>query len=187
MTVQILRKKFTVSQYHQMIETGILTDRDHVELLDGEIIEMSPVGRRHAACVDRLTELLILQLTSRAIVRTQNPIRLSNNSEPQPDIAILRRREDFYATGHPQPEDIFLVIEVADTTIEFDRDIKIPTYAQENIPEAWLIDLNAEVVNIFQEPTAKGYLKHQCFKADQQLRIASFSDVQINIAQFLRF
>lgn len=184
MAVQILRKKFTVGQYHQMIESGILTDRDRVELLNGEIIEMSPVGRRHAACVDRLTELLILQLASRAIVRAQNPIRLSNDSEPQPDIAILRRRDDFYATGHPQPADIFLVIEVADTTIEFDRGIKIPNYAQENISEAWLIDLNA-AVEIFQEPTAQGYLKYQRLQAGQRLTISNFPDVQISVDQIL--
>jgi Uma2 family endonuclease len=186
MTVQVLRKKFTVGQYHQMIESGILTDRDHVELLNGEILEMSPVGRRHAACVDRLTELLILRLTSRAIVRTQNPIRLSNDSEPQPDIAILRRRDDFYATGHPQPADIFLVIEVADTTIEFDREIKIPTYAQQGIPVVWLVDLNAEVVEVFQEPRDQGYRNKQRFQSGQTLTIPNFSEIQIGVDQILR-
>ncbi len=185
MPVQILRKKFTVGQYHQMIESGILTDRDRVELLKGEIIEMSPVGRRHAACVDRLTELLILRLASKAIVRTQNPIRLSNDSEPQPDIAVLRRRDDFYATGHPQPGDIFLVIEVADTTIEFDREIKVPTYAQENIPAVWLVDLNAEAVEVFQEPTAQGYRNSQRFQGGQLLMVPNFSEVQIGVDQIL--
>lgn len=185
MTVQILRKKFTVSQYHQMIKTGILTDRDRVELLNGEIIEMSPVGRRHAACVDRLTELFVLQLVSKAIVRIQNPIRLSNDSEPQPDIAILKRRDDFYATGHPRPSDIFLVIEVADTTIEFDREIKIPTYAQENIPIVWLVDLNAQVVEVFQEPTVQGYQNCQQFQSGQILTIPNFPEIQIKVEQVL--
>jgi Uma2 family endonuclease len=106
MTVQILRKKFTVGQYHQMIESGILTDRDRVELLQGEIIEMSPIGMQHAACVDRLNELLVRELGTRAIVRVQNPIQLSTRSEPQPDFAILQRRSDFYANGHPQPQDV---------------------------------------------------------------------------------
>lgn len=91
MTVQILRKKFTVGQYQQMIESGILTDRDRVELLQGEIIQMSPIGRQHAVCVDRLTELFIRELGFKAIVRVQNPIQLSNSSEPQPDLAILQR------------------------------------------------------------------------------------------------
>jgi Uma2 family endonuclease len=168
-----------------MIESGILTDRDRVELLNGEILEMSPVGRRHAACVDRLTELLIVRLASKAIVRTQNPIRLSNDSEPQPDIAVLRRRDDFYATGHPQPGDIFLVIEVADTTIEFDREIKIPTYAQEQIPVVWLVDLNAEVVNVFQEATAQGYRNSQRFQSGQMLTIPNFSEIQLGVDQIL--
>lgn len=185
MTVQILRKKFTVGQYHQMIESGILTDRDRVELLNGEILEMSPVGRRHAACADRLTELLIVQLVGKAIVRTQNPIRLSDDSEPQPDIAVLRRRDDFYAAGHPQADDIFLVIEVADTTIEFDREIKIPTYAQENIPVVWLVDLNAEVVEVFQEPTSQGYRNRQRFQSDQMLTIPNFSETQLGVDQIL--
>jgi Uma2 family endonuclease len=185
MTVQILRKKFMVGQYHQMIESGILTDRDRVELLNGEILEMSPVGRRHAACVDRLTELLILRLASKVIVRTQNPIRLSDDSEPQPDIAILRRRDDFYARGHPQPDDIFLVIEVADTTIEFDREIKIPTYAQENISVVWLVDLNAEVVEVFQEPTTQGYGNCQQFQPGQMLTIPNFPEIQLGVDQIL--
>jgi Uma2 family endonuclease len=185
MAVQILRKKFTVSQYHQMIEAGILTDRDRVELIKGEIIEMSPVGRRHAACVDRLTELFVLRLAAKAIVRTQNPIRLSDDSEPQPDLALLRRRDDFYEMGHPKPEDIFLVIEVSDTTAEFDREIKIPTYAEEGITEAWLINLNAQLVEVFQQLTSDGYQRVQQFQYGQTLAVSAFPDIQFNVAQLL--
>lgn len=185
MAVQILRKKFTVGQYHQMIESGILTDRDRVELIKGEIIEMSPVGRRHAACVDRLTELFILRLASRAIVRTQNPIRLSNDSEPQPDLTLLRRRDDFYETGHPKPEDIFLVIEVSDTTADFDREIKIPTYAEEGIAEAWLIDVNAQIIEVYQQPASSGYQSKQQFNRGRSITLPSFPDIQFNVEQFL--
>ncbi|HEY9662813.1 MAG TPA: Uma2 family endonuclease [Allocoleopsis sp.] len=185
MTVQILRKKFTVGQYHQMIESGILTDRDRVELIKGEIIEMSPVGRRHAACVDRLTELFVLRLTSRAIVRTQNPIRLSDDSEPQPDLALLRRRDDFYETGHPKPEDIFLVIEVSDTTVDFDREIKIPTYAEEGIAEAWLIDLNAQIIEVYQQPVPSGYQSKQQFDRGQSITLPGFSGIQFDVEQLL--
>jgi Uma2 family endonuclease len=185
MVVQILRKKFTVGQYHQMLESGILTDRDRVELINGEIIEMSPVGRRHAACVDRLTELFVLRLASRVIVRSQNPIQLSDDSEPQPDLALLRRRNDFYEIGHPQPEDTFLVIEVADTTVNFDREVKIPTYAKEGITEAWLIDINARLVEVFQQPTAGGYQYVQQFQHGQTLTILAFPDVQFEVAQLL--
>lgn len=185
MAIQILRKKFTVGQYHQMIESGILTDRDRVELIKGEIVEMSPVGKRHAACVDRLTELFILHLAPKAIIRNQNPIRLSDDSEPQPDLAILRRRDDFYLTGHPKPEDIFLVVEVSDTTVDYDKEVKIPIYAQEGISEVWLLDLNAQAVEVFQQPTSNGYQHMQQFYCGQALIISAFPEVQFTVDQLL--
>ncbi len=185
MTVQILRKKFTVGQYHQMIESGILTDRDRVELLQGEIIEMSPIGMQHAACVDRLNELLIRELGARAIVRVQNPIQLSTRTEPQPDFAILKRRSDFYANGHPQPQDVFALIEVSDTTIEFDRTVKAPLYAKDNIGEVWIVDLNAETVQVYREPSATGYQQVQTFRRGQALSFQAFTDLQFTVEQFL--
>ena len=185
MAVQILRKKFTVGQYHQMIETGILTDRDRVELLQGEIIEMSPIGRQHAACVDRLTELLVRELGFRAIVRVQNPFQLSDSSEPQPDFAILQRRPDFYANGHPQPHDVYAVVEVSDTTIEFDRTVKMPLYAQNGIAEVWIVDLNAPRVEVYREPNASGYQSIQTFDRGQFLSFQAFTDVQFQVDQIL--
>lgn len=185
MTLQILRKKFTVQQYHQMSESGILSERDRVELIQGEIIQMSPIGRRHAACVDRLTERLILLLSTRAIIRSQNPIRLSNNSEPQPDIALLRRREDFYSESHPQPADIFLIVEVSDTTADFDREIKIPAYAEGNITEVWLIDLNAQQIEVYRKPTPQGYQNVQLLNREQTLTILAFPDIELSVEQIL--
>jgi Uma2 family endonuclease len=185
MTVQILRKKFTVGQYHQMIESGILTDCDRVELLEGEIIEMSPVGRQHAACVDRLNELFVLALASRAIVRVQSPIRLSNNSEPQPDVSILQRRPDFYAEGHPQSQDVLALVEVSDTTVEFDRTVKVPLYAQDYIAEVWIVDLNAEAVQVHRVPSSTGYQQVQTFRRGQSLSFQAFTDVQFTVEQFL--
>jgi len=185
MTVQILRKKFTVGQYHQMIESGILTDRDRVELLQGEIIEMSPIGMQHAACVDRMNELLVRELVGRAIVRVQNPIQLSTRSEPQPDFAILQRRSDFYANGHPQPSDVFALIEVSDTTIEFDRTVKVPIYAKDNIAEVWIVDLNAEAVQIYREPSEAGYQQLQTFRRGQAIAFQAFTDIQFTVDQLL--
>ncbi|MGB3136427.1 MAG: Uma2 family endonuclease [Nodosilinea sp.] len=185
MTVQILRKKFTVGQYHQMIESGILTDRDRVELLQGEIIEMSPIGMQHAACVDRLTELLVETLRGKAIVRVQNPIQLSTRSEPQPDFAILKRRSDFYASGHPQPQDVFALVEVSDTTIEFDRTVKVPLYAKDNIAEVWIVDLNAEAVQIYRQPSTTGYQQVQTLRRGQSLTFQAFTDIQFTIVQLL--
>ena len=185
MGVEIVRKRFTVEQYHQMIELGILTDRDRVELLNGEILEIAPVGRRHAACIDRLIELLMVRLASKAIIRTQHPIRLSHDSELQPDITILRLRNESSTTRHPQLEDIVLVIEVSETTLACDREMKIPIYAQGNIPMVWLVDLNAEVVEVFQEPTAQGYLSQQRSQRGQMLMLPNFSDLAIAVDQIL--
>lgn len=185
MTVQILRKKFTVGQYHQMIESGILSDRDRVELLQGEIIEMSPIGRQHAACVDRLNELLVRELVGRAIVRVQNPIQLSTRSEPQPDFAILQRRSDFYANGHPQPNEVFALIEVSDSTIEFDRTVKVPIYAKDSIAEVWIVDLNAEAVQIYRDPSAAGYQQLQTFRRGQSISFQAFTDIQFTVDQLL--
>ena len=185
MTVQILHKKFTVGQYHQMIETGILTDRDRVELLQGEIIEMSPIGRQHAACVDRLTELFVREIGFGAIVRVQNPIQLSSYSEPQPDFAILQRHPDFYADGHPQPKDIFALVEASDTTVGFDCTVKVPLYAKDNIAEVWVVDLNVEAVQMYREPGATGYQQMQTFRRGQSLTFQAFTDVQFTVDQLL--
>ncbi|MGB0563476.1 MAG: Uma2 family endonuclease [Spirulinaceae cyanobacterium] len=185
MIVQLRHKKFTVGQYHHMIESGILTERDRVELLQGEIIEMPPIGAKHAACVDRLADLLFGALTGQAIVRVQSPIQLSHHSEPEPDLAILRRRDDFYAAGHPQVSDIFAVIEVADTTIEFDRRVKLPLYAQDGIPEVWLVDLNASVVELYRQPSQGEYQQVQVFSQQQSLTLQSFSALQFSVAQIL--
>lgn len=141
MSVQLLRRKFTLEQYHKMAESGILTEDDRVELIRGEIVEMSPIGRRHAACVRRLVTLFSEKLRLRAIVDTQNPVELSDRSEPQPDVALLQPRPDFYEAGHPKAKDIFLLVEVADTTAETDRDVKIPLYAEDGISEVWLVDI----------------------------------------------
>ena len=181
MTVQLLRRKFTVEQYHKMIESGILTEDDRVELIRGEIIEMSPIGTKHAACVNRLINLLVQLLGKRVIVAAQNPIRLNDNSQPQPDVALLKPRDDFYATAHPQPQDIFLLIEVADSTIEYDREEKIPLYAEANIIEVWLVDINEQIVEVYQQPTAAGYQHIQKFASGQTLSIPGFPDVKITI------
>jgi Uma2 family endonuclease len=185
MTVQILRKKFTVAQYQQMIESGVLTDRDRVELVEGEIIEMSPVGRHHASCVDRLTELFVLCLSSGAMVRVQSPIQLCDHSEPQPDLTLLKRRDDFYADAHPQPQDILALIEVSDTTIEFDRTIKIPLYAENAITEVWIVDLNAQCIEVYREPNTLEYRQVQVFYRGQSLSFQTLPEIQFSVDQLL--
>lgn len=149
MSVQLLRRKFTVEQYHRMVESGILCENDRVELIRGEIVEMSPIGRRHAACVKRLNRLFNRKLGDSVLIGVQDPVELDVTSEPQPDIVLLQPCEDFYETAHPQPEDIFLIVEVADTTVQYDREVKVLLYAEKNIAEVWLVDINGQCVEVY--------------------------------------
>lgn len=120
------RRFFDAGEYHRMVEAGILREDDRVELIEGEILEMSPIESRHAGCVNRLNKLLVQKVGDATIVHIQNPVRLPNGSEPEPDLALLRLREDFYAEALPTPEDILLLIEVSDTTLEYDCEVKLP-------------------------------------------------------------
>lgn len=150
-------RRFTVDEYYRMAEAGVLGPEDRVELIDGEIIEMAPIGSRHAACVVALTQLLSAQAGNEALVSVQNPVRLNDLSEPEPDLMLLRPRADRYAGGHPGPDDVLLLIEVADTTQAFDQNVKVPRYAAAGISEVWLVDLGAGVVEVYREPGAGGY------------------------------
>ncbi len=185
MTVELLRRKFTVEHYHKMAESGIFTENDRVELIRGEIIDMSPIGRRHAAGVRRLNTVLSERLGNRALIDIQNPIELDDNSEPQPDVVVLQPRPDFYESGHPQAADIFLLIEVADTTAETDRNVKIPLYAEVGIAEVWLVDISAQCVEVYRQPSAEGYLEIQRFYRGQMLSILAFPDVEIRVNEVL--
>jgi len=138
------RHRLTVADYYRMAEVGILAPDARVELIDGEIIDMAPPGSLHAAAVHRLNEVLVRAVEGRATVLVQNPVRLSEYSEPQPDLALLRRRDDFYSGRHPRPVDVLLVIEIADTSLRFDRETKALLYAAHEIPELWLVDLRGK-------------------------------------------
>ena len=151
------RRLFTVEEYHLMGKTGIIGEDDRVELLEGEIFQMSPVGSRHAACVDRLAYLFFRVLQGQAIVRVQNPLRLSGYSEPQPDLALLKCRSDFYSLAHPGPEDVLLLVEVMESSQDYDREVKLPLYARHGVSEVWLVDLEGQAVEVYRRPSAEGY------------------------------
>jgi Uma2 family endonuclease len=182
MTIQLARRLFTVDEYERMVEAGILGEDDRVELLDGEIVEMSPIGSRHAACVNRLNRLLARVVGNQAIVSIQNPIRLGRRSELQPDLALLQPRADFYAQAHPEPEDVLLVIEVADTTQTIDRERKLPLYAKAGIVQVWLVDLAAEVIDDYRMPGAAGYRLRERFVVGDVLRIAALPEALVAVA-----
>ncbi|HEX8685523.1 MAG TPA: Uma2 family endonuclease, partial [Pyrinomonadaceae bacterium] len=135
--IEVNRRSFTVAEYERMGQFGIFSEDARVELVCGEIIDMSPIGERHAACVAILTQLITLRLRLSALVWAQNPVVLDDYSEPQPDLAILKPRGDNYRTSKPTPDDVLLVIEVSDTTLEYDRQVKMRLYARAGIPEAW--------------------------------------------------
>ena len=181
MAVQVTRWQFTADDYERMITAGILAEDDRVELIDGEVIAMSPIGPPHAAIVNRLNALLNRRFAGAAIVSVQNPIRLNDYSEPQPDLAVLRPRDDFYAQSHPTASDILLLVEVADTSLAYDRTEKLPRYAQESIPEVWLVDLDNELVTQYARPALNQY-RHQVTLARGQTLVAqSVANFEISI------
>jgi len=164
------RHRFSISEYHEMDESGLLTCDTPTELLDGEIFDMSPINSLHAAAVKRLNRLLSRLLGDSVLLSVQDPIRLSDNSEPQPDIAVLRFRDDYYANEHPTPDDILLIIEVADSTIYKDRNVKMPLYALAGIPETWLVDLGNQTVEVFLQPQFGNYADTKVYELGEYIR-----------------
>ncbi|MEB3342661.1 Uma2 family endonuclease [Okeania sp.] len=185
MSVELLRQLFTVDDYYKMLEAGILTENKRVELIRGEIIKMSPVGIRHANCVKHLAELFILGLAKTVTVGIQDPIRLNDNSEPEPDISVLQRGPSLYRTQHPQPENVFLLIEVSDTTIKYDREVKVPLYAENNIVEVWLVNLTQECLEVYRKPTANGYEIVQNFQRGETVKIQALPNATFTVDEIL--
>jgi len=163
------RYTFTVDDYYRMAEHGILPPDARVELIEGEILTMSPVGGKHVTCFHTVMRQIDRQLDSTVTVRVQSPVRLNNHTEPEPDVAVIRERD--YGDGHPGPDDVFLLVEVSDTTLRFDRNRKIPVYAAAGIPEVWIVDLNAAVVTRYTGPNDGAYDLQERFRRGQSLTI----------------
>lgn len=183
---QATRRLFTVDEFYQMADAGILREDDRVELLAGEIVEMTPIGSRHAACVSRLARLLIQHAGDRYIVRIQDPVRLDRHSEPQPDLAVVSARPDFYREAHPGPDDVLLLIEVADSSAELDRVDKVPLYGRSGIPEVWVVDLNAQQVDVYTGPTTDGYERHETVGAGGSLRPCAIPGLDLRVDDVTR-
>jgi Uma2 family endonuclease len=185
MSVQIARHCFTVAEYERMGAAGIFSADERVELIEGEIVEMSPIGKRHAACVARLTQLLGPPSQGRAILWVQNPVRLNDYSEPQPDVALLRPRADFYEQSLPGPSDVLLVVEVADTTLEYDRQIKLPLYARAGIPEAWLVNLPEERIEVYSDPAGGEYQTVRSYARGKRLQSHTLAALRVSVSKAL--
>jgi Uma2 family endonuclease len=181
MGVQLARRLFTVAEYHKMAEAGILSEDDRVELLEGEIVAMSPIGSRHAGLVNRLNRLFSQRAGDQVVVSVQNPVRLGGYSEPQPDLALLRPRADFYTSSHPGPEDVLLAVEVAETSAAVDREVKVPLYARFGVPEVWLVDLAEDLVEVFREPSAEGYREVLVLRRGESLAPALLPDLLVPV------
>lgn len=153
----VARRRFNVDEYYRMAEVGILGTDERVELIEGEIIEMAAIGSKHAGCVRRLTRFLVRAVGDRGLVSVQSPVRLSDLSEPEPDAAVLRPRQDDYSERHPGPSDVLLVIEVADATVAYDREEKALLYALAGITEYWLLNIQADEVEVYRRPSPDGY------------------------------
>ena len=179
------RRLFTAEEYHRLGEAGILHDDDRVELVDGDIVQMSPIGTRHAACVDRLIVLMQRCFGDRGMLRVQGPVRLNPYSEPQPDITVLKPRADFYSSAHPKGDDILLAIEVADTSVRYDREVKGSLYARSAIAEFWLVDLVHETVEVFRQPGVDGYESSCVSRRGEQLPIGAVPDANLSVDDVL--
>ncbi len=180
----LTRHKLDVDDYYRMADAGIIGEDDRVELIDGELIDMAPIGQGHAATVGCLNRALVLAFTDRAIVWPQNPIRIDRLNEPQPDFALLRPRADFYRTGVPPgPADVVLLIEVADSSLRYDRGVKLPIYARAGIAEVWLIDLKRRVLDAYRRPGTDGYGEMSTHSPGDTITPGLAPDVQIVLEQ----
>ena len=164
-----------------MGEAGILGEDDRVELIRGDIVQMTPIGTRHAACVNRLTAVFSRLIAGRAVLQVQNPVTLDNLSEPQPDISLARPRSDFYETAHPGPQDVLLIVEVADTSIDYDRKVKAALYAENAVPELWIVDLTRRQVDTWRSPGPAGYRETGHLGPGESLFPLSFPDLMIPV------
>lgn len=160
----------SVSDYYRMAETNILSEDEHVELINGELFDMAPIGSFHAGLVTRLSRLLINMLTGQATINVKNPLYLSEFSAPEPDIAVLKPRADDYMQSLPTALDVLLIIEVADTSLYYDRNIKLPLYARHQVPEVWLIDVKEKRLDIYQQPDNDYFRLHIRPKAKEEIQ-----------------
>ncbi len=181
----LTRHRLTVADYYRMGEAGVFAPDARVELIEGEVIDMAPIGTRHASAVSRLNRAATAAVGTTAIVSVQNPLRLNDLSEPEPDLMLLEPRADFYGSAHPTAADVLLLIEVADTSARYDREIKLPLYARHGISEVWIVDLDARLVRFFRAPAGDVYADITTTQTPGATPIGAFPGVAIDLAGVL--
>lgn len=184
MAVQLARRLINVKEYYSMYQAGILKETDRVELIHGEIIEMSPIGSKHAAAVSKLNNFLKDIIKEAALINVQNPIQINDLNEPEPDLIILKPKDNYYADAHPKPADTFVIIEVSDSTYDYDKQIKLPLYASAGIPEFWLINLNKNEIEVHRHPDKDVNKKIEIARSGDQIDLA-FCNKSIAVNQLL--
>jgi Uma2 family endonuclease len=178
----LARHRYSVAEYYRMVEIGIFARDARVELIEGELIDMERRRPRHASATMRLSRLRLEALAEEAIVSVHGQLRLDDHSEPEPDLMLLKPREDFYAAAHPTVADVLLLIEVADTSARYDREIKLPLYARHGVPEVWIVDLDARLLCFFRSPVGESYADTRTTANPGATRIGAFADVSIDLA-----
>lgn len=179
------RYRFTADEYQRMGEAGVLPHDARIELIEGEIVDMPPIGPPHAGTVELLADLLRLAVADRAMVRTQQPSVVGQYSVPQPDIAVVARRNDYYRGAHPEPRDVLLVVEVAETTLAFDRDVKARMYARSGVRELWIVDLGGRSITQLRASRDGVYAESTEVRAGDSIGLAAFPDVSIDVGTVL--
>ena len=185
MQIETTKKLFTVDEYYRMADAGILTPEDRVELIDGEIIKMSPIGVRHLGCVNRANRLFTAAFGNRVVVSVQNPLLLSNYTEPEPDVVLLKPRGDEYASKKPAAEDAFLVLEVADTTLSYDNKVKLPRYAKAGVPEVWIENLQDDLLLVYRDPVGNAYTTSLVLRRGESVSPVALSGVTFTVEELL--
>lgn len=185
MQVETTKKLFTVRDYHRMAEAGIFEPEERVELIEGEILEMSPLGHRHMICVNRANRLFITRFGDRAIVSVQNSLELSDYSEPQPDIVVLKPRADDYAGKRIHAEDTLLVVEIAQTTLAYDQRRKLPLYAAAAVPEVWIEDLKNDLLLVYRQPIRNTYTTSLVLRRGESLSPLALPDLVLAVEELL--
>ena len=185
MVTTITRHRFSVSDYYLMAEAGILSPYDRVELIDGEIVRMASIGSYHAGCVDYLATFFGHTLGFSVVIRVQNPLRVDEHNEPQPDLTLLKPRDDFYTQSHPGSGDVLLAVEVSHTTVEFDRDVKAPLYARAGIPELWLVNLEDGYLDALSHPEGGEYRVARRLVRGDTIAPALLPDARLDVGMAL--
>jgi Uma2 family endonuclease len=176
--------RFTVDDYYKMIDLGMLKDYEKAEIIEGELIKQMTIGDRHAHIVDLLTKMFIRNVSDNVLVRIQNPLRLSNFNEPEPDV-VLADLTKFDGMRHPRPAEVLLVIEVSDATLKYDREVKIPLYAEAEIPEVWIINLPKNIVEIHTKPSNGVYQFVKIFASGENVKTEVLPDLSIEVDKIL--